>query len=121
VLGTPGYMAPEQVRGERDIDARADLFSVGCLLFECLAGRPAFEGDTLVAVFSGEGVARDLVTRAARCALAFSREAAPLGVAMVTGRAELHGEGASGEAIDRVVALIRRRRRRWPRRGSARS
>ncbi len=247
VLGTPGYMAPEQVRGERDIDARADLFSVGCLLFECLAGRPAFEGDTpvailarilidqaprvstvrtdippalddlvarltarrredrpasaeeviaaldavgsleglhapvasapmhgitlgeqrlvcvvavggaaspagsllaadlaathartllsspppttlaamaavaqrfgakhaivgdtLVAVFSGEGVARDLVARAARCALAFSREAAPLGVAMVTGRAELYGEGASGEAIDRVVALIQK-------------
>ncbi len=252
VLGTPGYMAPEQVRGERDVDARADLFSVGCLLFECLAGRPAFEGDTpvailarilieeaprlstvrpdippalddlvarltarrrddrpasaaeviaaldalgdleglrapeagapargitlgeqrlvcvvavgragaspfgagettgtfgaedvgathartlvsspppaalaslasvaerfgathamvgeaLIAVFAAEGVARDLVARAARCALAFSREAAPLAVAMVTGRAELFEGGAAGEAVDRALGLL---------------
>jgi tetratricopeptide (TPR) repeat protein len=246
VLGTPGYMAPEQVRGERDIDARADLFSLGCLLFECLTGRPAFEGDTpvailakilveeaprvstvradippaldalvarltarrrderphdaqeviaaldalgdltglraptlsapsqgithgeqrlvcavavgprknppaetfvtgdvgvthaqtllsspppaawstlkplgerfggrstvlgevLVTVFAAEGVARDLVARAARCALAFSREAGPLGVAMVTGRAELFETGAAGEAIERAIAMV---------------
>jgi tetratricopeptide (TPR) repeat protein len=44
-LGTAGYMAPEQARGEREgVDARADVFSLGCVLFECLAGRPAFQG-----------------------------------------------------------------------------
>jgi eukaryotic-like serine/threonine-protein kinase len=51
VLGTPGYMAPEQVRGDQDVDARADVFTVGCVLFECLAGRPAFSGDHAVAIF----------------------------------------------------------------------
>jgi TolB-like protein/tetratricopeptide (TPR) repeat protein len=46
VVGTPRYMAPEQLAG-READARADLFAVGCLLFEMLAGRPAFQGRTL--------------------------------------------------------------------------
>src|SRR5262249_41534455 len=46
VVGTPRYMAPEQIGGG-DVDARADIFAVGCLLFEMLAGRPAFQGRTL--------------------------------------------------------------------------
>jgi serine/threonine-protein kinase len=44
VLGTPPYMAPEQARGEVDIDARADLFSVGMIAWEMLAGMLPFEG-----------------------------------------------------------------------------
>ncbi|WP_437820930.1 serine/threonine-protein kinase [Sorangium sp. So ce1078] len=44
MLGTPGYMAPEQARGEPDVDARADIFSLGCVLFKCLTGRPPFQG-----------------------------------------------------------------------------
>jgi eukaryotic-like serine/threonine-protein kinase len=47
LLGTPRYMAPEQARGA-EVDARADLFAAGAVLFEMLSGRPAFNGASAI-------------------------------------------------------------------------
>ena len=51
MLGTPFYMAPEQVFGERDLDHRADVWALGVIAYECLSGRRPFEGENFGQVF----------------------------------------------------------------------
>jgi serine/threonine-protein kinase len=46
ILGTPHYMAPEQLFGERDVDARADVWAIGVIAYECLSGRRPLEGSS---------------------------------------------------------------------------
>jgi serine/threonine-protein kinase len=46
MVGTLAYMPPEQIRGEKDLDARADLYALGAILYECLSGQRAFDADS---------------------------------------------------------------------------
>jgi serine/threonine protein kinase/tetratricopeptide (TPR) repeat protein len=52
IVGTPAYMAPEQARGEQPVHAAADVFSLGCVMFECITGRPPFQAEQLMAVLA---------------------------------------------------------------------
>lgn len=52
VVGTPGYLSPEQARADSEVDARADVFALATVLWECVAGRPVFDGPTVMTILT---------------------------------------------------------------------
>jgi eukaryotic-like serine/threonine-protein kinase len=66
IVGTPSYMSPEQASGESDLDGRSDLYSLGCVLYEMLAGEPPFTGPNVQAIITKRFVAPVPLVRATR-------------------------------------------------------
>ena len=85
-FGTPQYMSPEQAMGERELDARSDVYALGCVTYEMLIGEPPFTGPTAQAI-----IARLMTEEPRR--LTLQRKTVPLEV-----------EGAVLQAIDKLPA-----------------
>jgi eukaryotic-like serine/threonine-protein kinase len=52
IMGSPGYMAPEQMKSTKDVDARADVWALGAVLYELVTGKPAFGGATMIEILN---------------------------------------------------------------------
>src|SRR2546427_533573 len=79
VVGTPEYMSPEQALGERELHARSDVYSLGCVLYEMLAGEPPYTGPTAQAVIAKRLADPVPAVRRLRDAVPAGGERAPLG------------------------------------------
>jgi serine/threonine-protein kinase len=79
-IGTPAYMSPEQASGDSQLDARSDVYSLACVLYELLAGEPPFSGPTAQAI-----LAKRFMEPAPE--LSRARETVPLGVSQAVRRA----------------------------------
>ncbi len=78
-LGTPQYMSPEQAMGERAIDARSDLYALGAVTYEMLAGEPPFSGPSVQAIVAKVLTERPVALRSVRDTIGPAIESAVLG------------------------------------------
>ena len=65
-VGTPAYMSPEQASGDRDLDGRSDIYSLACVLFEMLAGKPPFSGSGARATMARHAIETPPLVRSLR-------------------------------------------------------
>ncbi len=130
--GTPAYVSPEQASGEKELDTRSDVYSLACVVYEMLSGRPPFEGPTTQAIVSRRFIApppplrefapevSPLLDRAVERAMALEPQRRPATAAEFSGTVSAAARPPSG-ALERLsLALTRGAGRLRSRRGTLR-
>jgi hypothetical protein len=115
IIGTPAYMAPEQALGRLAVDARCDLFSLGCVLYRLCTGRLPFQGADTVSTLCA--VAAEEPPPPAQLIPGLPQALSDLVMRLLAKRPEDRPAGA-GQVVEALVAIERglatpRRRRRW--------
>jgi serine/threonine-protein kinase len=111
-LGTPQYMSPEQATGERTLDARSDVYSLGAVTYEMLAGEPPLTGASMQAIIAKLMVERPTPLRVMRQSVTPAMEAA---VAKALAKAPADRFASAGEfaAALRAPSRVQGDARRW--------
>jgi serine/threonine protein kinase len=119
VIGSPGYMSPEQVRDSSNVDARTDIWSLGVVMYELLTARPAFEGEGPIKIFAaildqGPSSVRSLradipegLDTIVMCCLERDREKRFRDVSELARALAPYGSGRSFPLVERIEQLLR--------------
>jgi len=101
IIGTPTYMSPEQAAGNKDLDGRSDQYSLGCVLYEMLAGQPPFTGPTV------QSIVHQHLTAEARLVTEI-RPSVPADVATALGRALAKSPADRFGSVGELADALRR-------------
>ena len=116
-MGTPAYMSPEQAAGSTDVDGRSDLYSLGCVLYEMLAGHPPFTGSTAREILARQSLDAVPLLTAARPAVPVAVERAVLAVLAKTPADRFATASQFADALGSRVEAVTRGAgvgRAWP-------
>ncbi len=116
-IGTPAYMSPEQAMGLAEVDARSDVYALGCVVYEMVGGRPPFEGPTPQALLAKHAVDAAPGLRTSDPTIPVYVERAVEKALAKNPADRFHTPSAFAEALTTGTVVARvGRRRRWPRR-----
>ncbi len=112
-MGTPAYMSPEQAAGDQEVDGRTDIYALGCMVYEMLAGEPPFSGATPQAIMARHAVERPPTLTIVRPTVAPTVQRAIETALAKVPADRFQTAGQFADAIESVPAVPPVARRRW--------